>query len=99
MRDYVEEAKKKAKITLYLVIVAAVVLILLGLSNLIGFIVNIATWLITSFLTTAVVQVIIQAFSGDFFEKIPITISIGEYDFKVSLFVIITIILKLIIFV
>ncbi len=98
MRNYAQEAGDKLKNTVYLVVIAAIVLTALGLSNFMGFVVNIAIWLMISFVTTAAVQVLIQAFSGDLFEKIPITITIKEYEFKVSLFVIITAILKLMFF-
>ena len=98
MRDYGKEATGKVRIILYLLIIAAVVLTLYGGSEYIGLLVNWTAAIITGILATAVVQVLIQTISGDFLERIPFTFKIKGHKFSLSLFFILTIILKFIIF-
>ena len=98
MKDYVKEATDKVYLVLVLLILAAVVLAFLGGSQYVNLLSSWAATIVAGIITTAVVQVIIQTVSGDFFEKIPLTFKIRGYEFSFSLFFVITIILRFLIF-
>lgn len=98
MRNYRKEAANKVEIAIWLLMLAAIVSTLYGITLYFSLMISLATWIITAILTTAVVQILIQKASGDFFEKIPLTFEVKGFRFSISLFVIFTIILKLIIF-
>jgi hypothetical protein len=98
MKNYEKMMKNKVLIILQILVYAAIIFALLGWDKFIGPMTNIAVWLITSIIITGVVQIIIQKFSGDFLEKIPLTFEIKGIKISVTLFFIITIILKLLLF-
>lgn len=98
MRDYGREATGKVRFITSLLIIAAIVLTLYGGSEYIGLLVNWTAAIITGIIVTAVVQILIQTVSGDFLERIPFTFKIKGRKFSLSLFFILTIVLKLIIF-
>ena len=98
MKDYHKIMTNKVRIVIYILIGITVVFAYMGWNNALSKINDIAVWMIISIITTGVAQLILQKFTGDFFEKIPLTIKIGQFKFQVTLFIIITIILKIIIF-
>jgi hypothetical protein len=94
MRDYAEEATNKVRLVLLLLILAAVIFTFLGISQYINILSQWTIAIVAGFVTTAVAQVLIQSVSGDFLEEIPLKI----WGFRISLFTIATIIIKLVIF-
>ncbi len=98
MKNYAKEMSDKAYIAIIVFVAVAFFLTYFGLSQYIDFASKILYSVVFGIIATGCAQVILQAFSGDILEKIPITITIKGYDFKVSLFVVFTIILKLLIF-
>lgn len=97
MRDYRKEAANKVEIAIWLLMLAAIVSTFYGITGYFSLMISLATWIITAILTTAVVQVLIQRVSGNLFERIPLTFEVKGFRFSISLFVIFTIILKLVI--
>ena len=75
-----------------------IILIFLGLDHLVGPTTQIAVWLLTSVITTSIVQIILQKSTGDLLEKIPLTFDIKGRKISLSLFFIVTIILKVVFF-
>ena len=82
------------KILLY----GSIILILLGFSNFIGPLTSIVVWLIPSVITTGIIQIFLQAVTGDLLEKIPFTYKIQGIKFSFSLFFLVVIALNLIFF-
>ncbi len=98
MKNYHKEMKDKVKIILYISIFIILILSLKGKQNYIDMINKWLPSILISIVTTSISQIILQKFTGTFFEKILLPIKIGEFRFYISLFLILTIIIKLILF-
>ena len=84
---------------IYLFVIVVVILSLLGAPQAIISIVNsLFVSLIAGAVTSFIAATILEMFTGDALDKILIPIKIGDVEFSVSLFVIATVILKLLIF-
>lgn len=98
MPNYAREMEKSVKSTTTIYIYAAVILVLLGLGKLIPIISEWAISAIFSAILTGLSQIILHRFTGDTFEKILIIIEYKGFKFSFTLFAVLTIILKLILF-
>lgn len=98
MENYAKSMKAKVSIIVQILLYIAVILALFRKSEHISTISNIAIWLLVSVITTGIVQIIIQKYTGDFLKNIPLTIVIKKKPYSISLFFIVTIILKLFLF-
>ena len=90
--------ENKVKNIILILILITLIFSYYGGSKYLNTVNNIIVWLLISVITTGVVQVYLQRLTGNFFEKIPLTIHIGKFKFQVTLFIIITIILKILMF-
>ncbi|MFH1828715.1 MAG: hypothetical protein ABH824_05655 [Nanoarchaeota archaeon] len=98
MKNYGNAMKNKFSIMLQISIYGAIFLAFFGWDKFIGPLTDISIWLIASIITTGVIQVFLQGVTGDFLEKIPFTYEFKGIKISISLFVIVTVILKLTLF-
>lgn len=87
----------------YALVLVIILIYVLGLyfnwsTDLVSMLTDWGTVLLVSLVLSGIAGSIIEAFSGDTFKQIMITIPIGSGGFSISLFVILTIFLKMILF-
>jgi len=98
MQDYGRIMEDRARIVIIITIAIVIIFSFLGWSGLSDKVVSFLPLILVSIITTGICQVLIQRLTGDFLEKIPLTFKIGKIDISVSLFIMVTIILKLSLF-
>lgn len=91
----VNKFKKSVQIFVGVIIVVAVAMTVLGFS---GFQIDkVINWIIPigiSFILSAFIGTIIEAYGGDGLKNVTLTIPIGKFHFSISLFTLLTILLK-----
>ncbi len=97
-RNYHNEMENKVELIISLIVLVAIVSSLYLKGKYINLATEWGTLILISVITTGFCQMIIQRISGNLLEKIPLTVTIAGKKFSFSLFFVITILLKLIIF-
>lgn len=98
MRDYREIFFDKLQWAVGLMLILSIIFVLWGKTAYVEYVNSWGTSIVASIMTTGVCQILIQRLSGDFFEKIPLTVPIMGMRFSLPLFVVITILVKIILF-
>ncbi len=93
MRNYWQETSSKVELVVSLMVLLSVLSIFWDKTKYLDYINSWGPAIATSIITTGICQILIQKFFGDSLEKIPIPIR--GMPFSVSLFFILTIILKI----
>ena len=98
MKNYNKDMNNKIQHIFYIATGLIVILTLTNNLKQIEYITKLLPLIITSILVTGMSQIILQNFSGDFFEKIPLTIKIKGIKIQITLFTIITFLLEILLF-
>lgn len=97
-KDYEKEMKIKVQLILYIAVFLIAIASLNDIKWLEKLVNNNISWIVISVFTTGFCQMVIQKFSGDYFEKILFKKNILGFNFSISLFLMLTIILKFLLF-
>ena len=95
MKDYARIIDERVKMIGVAVVILGIFCAFLGGMGIFNKVVSFLPWIIISIVTTGICQILIQTVAGDSLEKIPLTFKIKGMTISVSLFFVITIVLKL----
>ena len=98
MKDVKKELKNNVNAVVSILLAISIILIFMGKDKYIGVVTNWAVSIITGLFTTALSQKIVQRFSGGSLEKIFLNITVFGKKYSVSVFILISIIVKMLIF-
>jgi len=98
MKNIKRDLKNNVNAVIYLLLAISIVLIFLGKDKYIGIVTNWAVSIITGLIMTALSQSIVQKFSGGSLEKVFLNIKIFGKRYSVSIFIIVSILVKILIF-
>ena len=98
MKNIKKELKKNINLVVYLLLAVSIILIYLGKDKYIGVVTNWAVSILIGLITTALSQSIVQRFTGGSLERIFLNVTILGKEYSVSIFIIISIIVKFFIF-
>ncbi|HUW43712.1 MAG TPA: hypothetical protein VMV95_01985 [Bacillota bacterium] len=90
------EKEKLIELIFNIFVILALIFALLGIS--INNLTNLFVWIFTSLIFSILSERIVESFTGDFLKNYGWTIEILGYEFSISLFLIVALILKIILF-
>ena len=98
MKNIEKDFNNKVKLVFAILLAVSILLIYLGKDNYIGVVKNLAASIIIGLFTTALSQSIVQRFTGGSLEQIFLNVNILGKKYSISIFIIISIMVKLFIF-
>ena len=98
MKNIKRDLKNNVNTVIYILLAISIILIFLGKDKYIGVVTNWAVSIITGLITTALSQSIVQKFSAGSLEKVFLNITIFGKKYSISFFILISILVKILIF-
>jgi len=98
MKNIRKDLKNNVNAVIYVLLAISIILIFMGKDKYIGIVTNWAVSIIIGLITTTLSQSFVQRFSGGSLEKIFLNITIFGKKYSISFFILISIIVKMLIF-